>query len=343
MAIEKLNIEDFLSLSQSHPVVDVRSPGEYIHAHIPGAYNLPLFNDEERKTVGTLYKQQGRENAIKTGLDIFGLKMSRMVEEVENFAGKGRIILIHCWRGGMRSAGVAWLMDLYGFRVYTLTGGYKIFRRYVLETFSTPLHFKILGGYTGSGKTRVLKELKKQDELIIDLEEIAQHKGSAFGALEGKAQPSQEMFENLLAIELRKLGSGYAWLEDESQRIGLLNIPPEVWKKMRASPLYFLEIPFEERLINIIGEYGNGDQEKIADSILRIKKRLGGLESKNAIRFLQEGNVSECFRVLLRYYDKCYLNGLDNREGIKEQPQKLAFEKIDVFDNTQKLLNFQYA
>ncbi|HEV3250035.1 MAG TPA: tRNA 2-selenouridine(34) synthase MnmH, partial [Puia sp.] len=199
MAIEKLNIEDFLSLSQSHPVVDVRSPGEYIHAHIPGAYNLPLFNDEERKTVGTLYKQQGRENAIKTGLDIFGLKMSRMVEEVENFAGKGRIILIHCWRGGMRSAGVAWLMDLYGFRVYTLTGGYKKFRRYVLETFSMPLHFKILGGYTGSGKTRVLKELEKQDELIIDLEEIAQHKGSAFGALEGKAQPSQEMFENLLA------------------------------------------------------------------------------------------------------------------------------------------------
>jgi tRNA 2-selenouridine synthase len=343
MAIEKLNIEEFLSLSKSHPVVDVRSPGEFTHAHIPGSHNLPLFNDEERKIVGTLYKQQSRETAIKAGLDMFGPKMSRMVGEVEVFAGKGKIILIHCWRGGMRSAGVAWLMDLYGYRVYTLIGGYKKFRHYVLETFSQPLHFKILGGYTGSGKTRLLKELKKQDESIIDLEDIAQHKGSAFGTLEGIPQPSQEMFENRLAMELRKLKTANTWLEDESQRIGLLNIPQEIWKKMRKSPLYFLEIPFEERLSYIMEEYGAGDKEKIANGILRIQKRLGGLETKNAIRFLQDGNVKECFRVLLRYYDKCYLNGLDNREGSKEQLQKLAFEKIDVLANTRKLLNFKYA
>jgi tRNA 2-selenouridine synthase len=339
MAIEKLNIEDFLSLSKSHPVVDVRSPGEYLHAHIPGAHNLPLFSNEERKIVGTLYKQQSRETAIKTGLDIFGQKMSKMVEEVESFAGKGKIILIHCWRGGMRSAGVAWLMDLYGYRVYTLNGGYKKFRHYVLETFTQPLHFKILGGFTGSGKTKVLKELKKQDESIIDLEDIAQHKGSAFGALEGISQPSQEMFENRLAIEFRKLRTGNTWIEDETQRIGLLNIPQEIWKKMRVSPLYFLEIPFEERLTHITEEYGNGDKEKIANGILRIQKRLGGLETKNAILFLQDDNIKECFRVLLRYYDKCYLNGLDNRYCNKEQVQKLAFEKIDVFANTRILMN----
>ncbi len=108
---------------------------------------------------------------------------------------------------------------------------------------------------------------------------------------------------------------------------------------MRVSPLYFLEIPFEERLTHITEEYGNGDKEKIANGILRIQKRLGGLETKNAIRFLQEDNVKECFRVLLRYYDKCYLNGLDNRQCYKEQLQKLAFEKIDVFANTRKLMN----
>src|ERR1035437_2355393 len=138
MAIEKLTIEAFLQLSKQHPVLDVRSPGEYCHAHIPGAYNLPLFSDEERKVVGTEYKQQGREQAIKTGLDYFGTKMSKIVEEAETIIKKHNApiqipntVLVHCWRGGMRSAGIAWLLDLYGFKVYTLTGGYKSFRNWV--------------------------------------------------------------------------------------------------------------------------------------------------------------------------------------------------------------------
>src|SRR5690348_9334071 len=129
MPIKKLSITEFLKLSHQHPVLDVRSPGEYSHAHIPGAYSLPLFTDEERKVVGTTYKQQSREAAIKVGLDYFGPKMRSMVEEVEKLCEKrgGKTVLVHCWRGGMRSAGVAWLLDLYGFKVYTLVGGYKFF------------------------------------------------------------------------------------------------------------------------------------------------------------------------------------------------------------------------
>jgi tRNA 2-selenouridine synthase len=164
MAIKKLTIEEFLQLAKRHPVLDVRSPGEYAHAHIPGAGSLPLFSDEERAVVGTAYKQQNREKAIKIGLDYFGVKMRPMVEAVEALmVGKKKkgpvdgepveenAVLVHCWRGGMRSAGVAWLLDLYGFKVYTLVGGYKAYRNWVLQQFEKKYAFNILGGYTRLG------------------------------------------------------------------------------------------------------------------------------------------------------------------------------------------------
>ena len=368
MAVQKIHIEVFLALGKQHPVLDVRSPGEFKHAHIPGAYSFPLFTDEERKVVGTAYKQEGREPAIKIGLDYFGVKMRKMVEEAETLitdhksnAGSritthdsrltahdpgltthdspltthdSRIVLIHCWRGGMRSAGVAWLLDLYGFKVYTLNGGYKKFRQYVLDTFKLPFRLNILGGYTGSGKTALLKKLGDKGERIVDLEGLANHKGSAFGNIGMPSQPGQEMFENLLAMELRKsivnselsiqndpnspLTSHHSplWLEDESQRIGLVNIPGDLWKNMRQSPLWFLDIPFEERLNYIVREYGPLDPEKLVEAIGRISQKLGHLNAKTAILLLKEGKITESFAILLKYYDKFYFKALHNREGI---------------------------
>jgi tRNA 2-selenouridine synthase len=340
MAIEKINIQQFLELSKNHPLIDVRSPGEYNHAHIPGAYNLPLFSDEERKAVGTTYKQDSREAAIKIGLDFFGPKMRNMLDEVESIIGSRMSLvngsqtlpktslIIYCWRGGMRSAGVAWLMDLYGFKVYTLAGGYKNFRNYVLATFKLPFQFHVLGGYTGSGKTEILKAFSKQGRNVIDLEEVAKHRGSAFGNIGFEKQPTQEMFENILAQELRfrlpgrndgaslSDDSTAIWLEDESQRIGDVNIPKDLWDAMRQSPVYFLDIPFEERLSYIVKQYGALDKVKLIDSIVRIQKRLGGAETKKAIDFLVEDNTIECFRILLKYYDKWYLKSLHNRENL---------------------------
>lgn len=255
MAITKLKIEEFLNLSKQYPVLDVRSPGEYLHAHIPGAHSLPLFTDEERKQVGTAYKQQSREVAIKLGLDFFGPKMRTMVEEAEKLTKQlpsptTNCILVHCWRGGMRSAGVAWLLDLYGFKVCTLIGGYKTYRQWTLEQLSKPYELKILGGYTGSGKTLVLHELKKKGEAVVDLEALAHHKGSAFGDLGEQPQPSPEMFENKLAMELSGISeSKTIWLEDESQRIGHINIPHIFWQTMRKAPVYFLDISFEVGLL----------------------------------------------------------------------------------------------
>jgi len=294
--------------------------------------------------VGTAYKQQSREVAIKLGLDFFGPKMRSMVEYAESLTGSlpaasgSREVLVHCWRGGMRSAGVAWLLDLYGFKVYTLAGGYKSYRHWITETFSFPFSFNILGGYTGSGKTHVLDELQKNGAAVINLEKLACHKGSAFGNLGMPKQPTQEMFENLLGHELRAcIKSDMAsndngiyhtaslslnhqdriWLEDESQRIGHINIPHTLWNCMWQSPLLFITIPFEERLKHIVQEYGKLDKEGMTNAITRIKKRLGGLETKTALQHLAEGDIESCFRILLKYYDKLYNKALDHRNQSK--------------------------
>lgn len=321
--IRRLPINDFLTQSQHHLIIDVRSPGEYGHAHIPGANSIPLFTDEERKQVGTAYKQESREKAIKIGLDYFGPKMRPIVEQVEALAKDNterKKIFIYCWRGGMRSGAIAWLLDLYGFNVSVLAGGYKAFRNYVLSTFQQPYSFHILGGYTGSGKTELLHELKKKGETIVDLEGIASHKGSAFGSIGMPAQPTQEMFENMLGMELQRADPNQQkviWLEDESQRIGLNNIPATLWSTMRNSPIFFVDIPFESRLDHLVEEYGCLEKDKLSDAIVRITKRLGGLDTKNALQYLEEENFKECFRILLSYYDKHYHKGLHKRENVE--------------------------
>lgn len=352
MAIQKITIEEFLQLAELYPVFDVRSPAEYIHAHIPSAYNLPLFSDEERKMVGTAYKQESRETAIKTGLDYFGVKMKKMVEEAESIVQSHKsgvrnlqtteselhtpnTVLVHCWRGGMRSAGVAWLLDLYGFKVYTLVGGYKVFRKWVALQFEKEYAFNIIGGYTGSGKTLLLHELQKKNRSIIDLEALANHKGSAFGGM--GPQPSQEMFENLLAISLKEKGPAPTYLEDESQRIGNLQIPMALWNTIRRSPVYFVDIPFEKRLEYISGEYGKLEKEKLVNAVIRIQKRLGGLETKNAINYLLEDNIKESFRILLRYYDKWYGKALLNRENLSSLLNKIPCLDVDTTTNVKKI------
>lgn len=353
--VQKVTIEEFLEIAKQFPVLDVRSPGEYQHAHIPGAYSLPLFTDEERKVVGTAYKQQSRHAAIKIGLDYFGVKMRKMVEEVEEivkarFKGNksimmpvpppgsgGGSVLVHCWRGGMRSAGVAWLLDLYGFKVYTLAGGYKVYRKWVRDQFEKEYKLNVIGGYTGSAKTMVLRKLGEQRFPLVDLEALANHKGSAFGGMDEVTQPRQEMFENLLAKSLHENASAEIFIEDESQRIGLLQIPNSLWATMRKSPVYFLEIPFEERLLYITEEYGKYDKEKLVNAIIRIQKRLGGLETKTAINYLLEDNHKECFSILLKYYDKYYMKGLHNRSDLPGVLHTVTSETIDINSIADKL------
>ncbi len=365
MAIEQIDIEMFLELSNEYPVFDVRSPAEYSHAHIPQAITLPLFTDDQRKIIGTAYKQQGRQTAVKLGLDYFSEKMKLIPGEVEEaykvflkpkdkeyVQPNKNTILVHCWRGGMRSGAVAWLLNLFGFKVHTLKGGYKSFRKWALAQFEREYEINILGGFTGSGKTALLHEMQKRGNTVIDLEKLANHRGSAFGRLGEMAQPGQEMFENLLAVELYKIakkgnkkstnGEHYPqntntkiWLEDESRHIGIIGIPNTFWNQMRESPVFFIDIPFEERLKFIVANYGLFKQEELLKAIEKIQKRLGGLETKNAIKFLKENNLTDSFRVLLHYYDKWYLKSLYNRENIETILNKIPCSTVDI-NNVEK-------
>jgi tRNA 2-selenouridine synthase len=320
MAVQKINIDDFIIETStsigSSIIIDVRSPAEFEHAHIPSALNIPLFDNEQRAMIGTTYKKQSREAAIKAGLPLFGTKMLPMVETVEawikdkqkeNDVSKPSIY-VHCWRGGMRSAAVAWLLDLYGYKVIQLTGGYKAYRNWVLEQFTIPYSLKVVGGYTGSGKTEILHALQEKNYAMIDLEGLAHHKGSAYGAIGQLPQPSQEMFENILAEKLLEVNKKQKsiWIEDESQRIGTVLIPTPLFHLMRSSTCYFMTIPFEQRLNFIVEGYGNFDQKSLIEATMRIQKRLGGLETKTAVDFITAGALKEAFSILLKYYDKWY-------------------------------------
>jgi tRNA 2-selenouridine synthase len=348
MAINHSDINQFLQLAVSLPVFDVRSPAEYAHAHIPGAHSLPLFTDEQRARIGTAYKQASREEAIKIGLDAFGPNMRGMVERVEAILERRSrdnaepgTVLVHCWRGGMRSAAVAWLLDLYGFTVYLLEGGYKAYRSWVLEQFEKPYSFRVIGGHTGAGKTAILHALQKSGNGVLDLEGIAGHKGSAFGGLNQPPQPGQEFFENKLAAQLYSLSREEPnipiYVEDESQRIGQVNIPGNLFRHIQQQKIYFLQIPFESRLDYITKEYGVYPVEALINAIVRIKKRLGPLETKTAVNYLIENDKKACFRILLQYYDKLYNKALLGRDENAGPIQVLACNTVDPITNTRSL------
>src|SRR4051812_6914798 len=163
--IQPLSIHDFLKQSQGHLTLDVRSEGEFNYGRIPHATNLPLFNNEERKQIGTTYKQKNKNDAILEGLDIVGKKMGDFIRFVQP-AIKDNKVFVHCWRGGMRSGSMAWLLDLFGYEVFVLKGGYKAYRHLVLEFLAKKFPYIIVGGRTGSGKTLVLQELKTLGEQV---------------------------------------------------------------------------------------------------------------------------------------------------------------------------------
>lgn len=312
--VQSLGVEEFIDLARTQPVLDVRTPAEFAKAHIPGALNLPLFSNEERVQIGTLYKQVGRQEAILEGLDIVGSRMRRLVEEAARLVS-GKHVLLHCWRGGMRSGSVAWLLDFCGYKVCTLAGGYKAFRRFVLDTFAMPRPLLVLGGKTGSGKTHILGALQKLGAQTVDLEAMAHHKGSSFGRLGQIVHPTQEQFENDLAWSLHHTTPKLpVWVEDESRRLGWVRIPDAFWNAMCNAPLVVLEVPAEQRIEMLIHDYGTFTHQELANAVERIASQLGGLDTRLALQALSQGDLSTACQIVLRYYDKTYLYSLSRRE-----------------------------
>lgn len=334
----QLSLSEFLEKAKTTVVVDVRTPLEFEKGHISGAFNIPIFTNEERIIVGTTYKQQGKQPAILLGFELTGPKWAEFIKEAEKLAPDKKI-MVHCWRGGMRSGAMAWAFDLYGFEVYTLKGGYKTFRRSGIDAFSKNYHFVILSGSTGCAKTKILHEMRALGEQVIDLEDLAQHQGSAFGSMGKMIQPSQEQFENLLGSALQNIDpTKRVWLEDESVTIGKRVIPKPIWDQMRRAEIIKLEVPKEERLNFLNEEYGFLDKDFLKESVLRITKRLGPLETKLTLQAIDENRMKDFINQVLVYYDKAYLKGLNNRAILNVET--LNLDKIDPIENAKAILKF---
>lgn len=308
---------------------------------MPGARNLPLFTDEERVEVGTLYKQVNPERAFLRGLDLAGAKMSWYVKEALKLAPEKKVA-VHCWRGGQRSGSLATLLSFAGFDVQVLQGGYKAYRTHVLEQFSLrKSKFVVLGGKTGSGKTEVLKELASRGEQVIDLEGLAHHKGSAFGALGEAPQPRVEQFENDLFSALISLDpERRIWVENESRTIGRVSIPAGFFEQYKSAPLLHLEIPFEKRVQHLMAGYANFPKEELMDALVKITKRMGGNNVKDALEAFEAGQVDVATGIALHYYDKTYTHSTG--KGNFEKIIPLEVEKMDfplVAEQLIKLAN----
>jgi tRNA 2-selenouridine synthase len=309
-----ISLDEFLVLRKQFPVVDVRSEGEYQDGHIRSAINIPLLNNAERIEVGTDYKLRGQAEAIKTGFRLVGPRLLDIINQAEQ---AGRELLVHCWRGGMRSANFSQFAGMAGIKTHTLKGGYKAYRQAALNSFQKPLNLMLLTGCTGSGKSEVLRALKQAGEQVIDLESLASHKGSAFGGLLLPSQPTTEQFQNELFEELLNLDlSKRIWVEDESIAIGKIFLPPDFWRTMCQSPMVQMDVPKQVRVQRLVNEYGTADREEFLSIMQKITKRLGGQHFNAAREKLLAEDMAGTIEILLTYYDKAYLKSIEKRKDL---------------------------
>lgn len=339
--VTSISASELSGLKQRFPLIDVRSPLEFEQGHVPGALNIPLFGNEERAEVGTLYQQAGRDAALLKGLDIVGPKMSGFVKKLSVLCqNKPNELVLYCWRGGMRSNSVAWLLSTAGFQVHLLNGGYKSYRAYIRAQSGIGSPMIVLGGMTGSGKTDVLHHLHRMGEQVIDLENLASNKGSVFGYLGQPLQPTNEQFENNLYEEWRKLDhSKPVWLEDESRSIGAVSLPGPFFDRMKQFPMVLMNIPVELRVERLVKEYTGFDKSLLTDALSKIAQPLGGKDYTEASAAIGEGKFAPAITLVLIYYDKMYRKAL--QKFINRQIFEIKTNTGDGFLNAETVLKFK--
>lgn len=302
-----LTAPEYFALEERPVLLDVRSPGEYRAGHITGAVSLPLFSDDERAEVGTLYKQVDPDEAFLRGLDIAGSKMRRLVGDARRAAPAGRVV-VQCWRGGQRSASVAWLLESAGMQVQQLTGGYKAYRAFARQWLGQAHHrLRVLSGPTGTGKTHILHAMRQLGATVVDLEGLANHKGSSFGALGEEPQPSTEEFENLLFAALYPIPrGGTVWLEDESRMIGTVCQPDAFYDRLVVAPAVEVVQSEQWRIDNLVRDYADYPTKGLIAAFTRLRKKLGGQHLQTALDALTAGDFRTACQIALVYYDKAY-------------------------------------
>lgn len=297
----------FTAKEQGQVVVDVRSPGEYQEATIPGAINIPLFSDAERAEVGTLYKQAGPEQAKTRGLELFSAKLPAFIAAFKQFE---QPVTVFCWRGGMRSKTAATVLDLMGLSVNRLAGGIRAYRDWIktqLDTVPLP-PFYVVNGHTGNGKTHILHHLKDRGYPVIDLEAMAGHRGSIFGQI-GRRANNQRTFDFLLTEALlRYQAEAFILIEGESQRIGNVLLPERVYQHKEESAQWFIQLPMEQRVALILGDYTpDVHHAAFIEAFQRIKRRMHTPVSARIEKaFADKAYYTVVEQLLTHYYDPRY-------------------------------------
>ncbi|HWR43093.1 tRNA 2-selenouridine(34) synthase MnmH [Sporomusa sp.] len=308
-----IRVEEAVTLDRP-TFIDVRSPEEYSVGHIPGAVNIPLFNNDERAHVGATYKQIGVEEAKHLGLAIVSTKLPDIVGQVRQLHKSGQKVVMYCWRGGMRSKSIVNVLEMMGVSTSQLLGGYKAYRQYVLDrlrTFEIKPLIVVLCGSTGTGKTIILNRLAKRNIPVIDLEKLANHRGSVFGQI-GLGRPATaQNFDAELLKELEVFNDQpYIVVECESKRIGNVYLPDSLFNAMRQGKKMLLSTDVEIRIDRLIEEYldiYSNNQEAIIASIESLRKRIGNKKADHLLERFKSGNIRDVVKVLLMdYYDPMY-------------------------------------
>ena len=302
-----------MNFKEFDAIIDARTPSEYALDHIPGAISAPVLDDAERAQVGTLYKQVSPFDAKKLGAALIARNVARHIEKI--FAGKDKAWkpLVYCWRGGKRSGAMAHILREIGWDARTLPGGYRAYRRWVvdqLEKIPSQFELRVVHGPTGSGKSRFLGALARIGAQVLDLEDLAAHRGSVLGGLPERPQPSQKMFESRLLQKLRELDPARrVFVEGESKKIGELQVPEALMARMRASPCTVLETTVETRVALLLDEYRHFLSDRAAlEAQLDCLVALHGREKIAQWKALAAAGAWREFvtRLLQEHYDPAY-------------------------------------
>lgn len=336
-----LNDLMLLNAKEPHTLIDVRSPKEYAESSIPGSLNIPVFNDEERAEVGTIYKQVGQAEAKKRGLDIFAAKLPLFIAEFEAIETS---MTVFCWRGGMRSKTAATVLDLMGIHAHRLTGGIRTYRHWVVEELEK-IDYKpellVLNGYTGSGKTVILHKLAEAGEPTIDLEGLAGHRGSIFGQI-GLEGSNQKNFESLLLHDLKRTArEEVVFIEGESKRIGKVTMPTFLYNKKEHSQQLIIQLPIEERVRITLEDYKPWERpEQFKSAFEQIKKRIHVPIAKEIKDALDTGDFEKVTLLLLEhYYDPRY----QHSTGKVDDKLKMTISADTVDEAFEKVLAWKQA